>query len=283
MLMIFFSVFNSHDEAKQFFTYLNSIHPNVKFTNKTEVNKVIPFLDVAIDNRNNILNTSTYHKSTYSGLLLNFDSFTSHFYKVTLIKCLIYCAYKINNTWVSFHNDITKIKETLKRNSFPPFLIDKITKSYLGKVHSNSDQSNPESNKTCFYNLPCIGKYSERVQKFCKDTDFKIDLASFKISNYFSTKDKRCNFCYIGETCRHFKTRIDEHMKKDKKSNIYINIYTVMKSVSQVLIQIVFFVFSILDYAPTQFQIKIKEGMYIDWEKPNLNKQLNHLATTLSI
>ena len=42
--------------------------------------------------------------------------------------------------------------------------------------------------------------------------------------------------------------------------------------------------FSILDYTPTQqFQIKIKEGLYIDWEKPNLNKQLNHLATTLSI
>ena len=41
--------------------------------------------------------------------------------------------------------------------------------------------------------------------------------------------------------------------------------------------------FSILDYAQTQFQIKIKESMYIDWEKPNLNKQLKHLATTLSI
>ena len=53
-----------------------------------------------------------------------------------------------------------------------------------------------------------------------------------------------------------------------------------MRRVSQILIQIVF---SILDYAPAQFQIKIIEGMYIDWEKPNLNKQLNHLATTLSI
>ena len=42
---------------------------------ETNVNKVIPFLDVPIDNRNNILNTTTYHTSTYSGLLLNFDSF----------------------------------------------------------------------------------------------------------------------------------------------------------------------------------------------------------------
>ena len=80
---------------------------------------------------------------------------------VSLIKCLIDRAYKTNNTWASFHNDVTKIKETLKCNSFPPFLIDKITKSYLNKVHSNSDQSNPESDKTRFYKLSYIGKYSE--------------------------------------------------------------------------------------------------------------------------
>ena len=164
---------------------------------------------------------------------------------MSLIKCLIDCAYKINNAWASFHNDVSKIKETLKRNSFPPFLIDKITKSYLNKVHSNSDQSNPESDKTRFYKLPYIGKYSEQVQKklskickqFWKDADLKIVFTSFKINNYFSTKDKTpyflksflvykflcasCNSCYIGETCRHFKTRIDEHVKKDKKSNIY--------------------------------------------------------------
>ena len=40
---------------------------------------------------------------------------------------------------------------------------------------------------------------------------------------------------------------------------------------------------SILDYAPTQFQVKIKEDMYIDRVKANLKKRLKHLATTLSI
>ena len=64
---------------------------------KTEVNKVIPFLDVLIDNPNNILNTTTYHKSTYSGLLLNFNSFTSRFYKISLIKCLIDRDCKMKN------------------------------------------------------------------------------------------------------------------------------------------------------------------------------------------
>ena len=81
---------------------------------ETEVNKVFTFLDVLIDNRNNILNANTYHKSTNSGLLLNFDSFTSRFYKISLMKCLIDRANKIINSWASFDNDVTKIKETWK-------------------------------------------------------------------------------------------------------------------------------------------------------------------------
>ena len=71
-------VFISHDEAKRFFSYFNSRHPYVKFTMEiwqsyVKFNKVIPFLDVITDNLNNILNTTAYHKSTYSDLLLNFD------------------------------------------------------------------------------------------------------------------------------------------------------------------------------------------------------------------
>ena len=34
--------------------------------------------------------------------------------------------------------------------------------------------------------------------------------------------------------------------------------------------------FEILDSAPTKFQLKLKEAMYINWEKPNLNRQVHH-------
>ena len=170
-------------------------------------------------------------------------------------------------------------------------------------MYSNSDQSNPEPDKTRFHKLPYVGKYSEQIQKklskickqFFKDADLEIVFTSFKINNYFSTKDKtpyflksflvcnfvcvRCNSCYIGETCHHFKTRINEHVKKDKKSNIYKYLHNNKEFFSSFNSDC----FSILDYAPTHFQIKIKEGMYIDWEKPNLNKQPNRLSTTLSI
>ena len=65
-----FSVFNNSFEAKEFFSYINTRHPNIKFTIETEVNKIIPFLDVPNGNSQNIFKTSTYHKSTYSGLVL---------------------------------------------------------------------------------------------------------------------------------------------------------------------------------------------------------------------
>ena len=47
------------------------------------------FYGCLVDNRNNILNATTYHESTYSDLLLNFNNFTSRFYKISLIKLLI--------------------------------------------------------------------------------------------------------------------------------------------------------------------------------------------------
>ena len=43
-----FSAFNLHKESKQFFSYLNSRHPNVKLTMETEVNKVFAILNVLL-------------------------------------------------------------------------------------------------------------------------------------------------------------------------------------------------------------------------------------------
>ena len=65
---------------------MSTRHPNNKLTVEIEVDRIIPFLYVLIDNSQNILKTSTYHKSTYSGLLLNCTSFISRFYKIGLIN-----------------------------------------------------------------------------------------------------------------------------------------------------------------------------------------------------
>ena len=45
-----FAAFNSESEAKSFFDYINTRHTNIKFTMETEVNGIISFLDVRINN-----------------------------------------------------------------------------------------------------------------------------------------------------------------------------------------------------------------------------------------
>ena len=69
-------------DSLNFLNFLNNKHPNIKFTIEKQVNHSIAFLDVfilGIDNQNFTL--QTHHKSTYTGLLVNFKSFTSFSYK----------------------------------------------------------------------------------------------------------------------------------------------------------------------------------------------------------
>ena len=102
-----------------------------------------------------------------------------------------------------------------------------------------------------YFQLPYIGKLSHHIKnkllklckEFCKE-NFNVRLVfnSFKIKNYFAYKDRipndlksflvyrftcaSCSSSYIGETCRHFKTRIEEHIKKDNKSHIFKHLHS---------------------------------------------------------
>ena len=108
----------------------------------------------------------------------------------------------------------------------------------------------------------------------------KLVFNSFKIKNYFAYKDPvpndlksflvykfTCASCsYIGETCRHFKTRIQEHIKKDNKSHIFKHLHsaeTCFDSCNSLC-------FKIIDKANSKLELKIKEVLHINWRKPIL-------------
>ena len=90
-----FSVFETKDHAVSFCYYINRQHRNIKFSMETEINGKLPFLDVLVCNKLNLV-TSIYRKSTYTGLLTTFFSFTPSKYKNGLIKTLLDRRYKIN-------------------------------------------------------------------------------------------------------------------------------------------------------------------------------------------
>ena len=94
-------------------TYINGKHPNIRFAMETEVNHNLPFSDLLLDNSNPVqsLVTSVFRKSTYTGLLTNFLSFSPFSYKLGLTRTLVDRTFKINNTWTGFHNNIKELMQ----------------------------------------------------------------------------------------------------------------------------------------------------------------------------
>ena len=235
--------------------------------------------------------TTVYHKSTYTGLLLNFKSFAPFQYKTRLVQTLLDRTYKICSSTEKFYRESKKLTKTLLRNMYPKRLIDKYIKRYL----ENKDKNLLEiSTKDIRYvTLPYIGHFSDYaknkinklVKQFCKK-EFQIRLVftTCKLKSYFSNKGSLpkeftslviyrfncagCNSSYVGRTHCHFDTRCEQHLKTDKNSSIYkhINDNNECKKSNKNS-------FEIIDRANSDYNLAIKEGMHIKWLKPNLNSQ----------
>ena len=102
------------------------------------------------------------------------------------------------------------------------------------------------------------------------------DLKSFLVYKFTCAS---CSSSYIGETTRHFKTRIEEHIKRDKQSHIYKHLNSKVDCFDSYHNDS----FKIIDKANFKFDLKIKEALHINWSKPDLNAQVNHLALTLCV
>ena len=217
---------------------------------------------------------------------------------------MIDSSIKIFNNWNSFHNDKENIKSDLIKNTYPSFLIDKVIKKYLDYNCSSDQNQLKDESDIHYFELSYISnllhhiknKLTKLCKEFCKENfNIKLVFNSFKIKNYFSYKDPipndlksflvykftcaSCSSSYIGETCCHFKTRIEEHIKKDNKSHVFKHLH----STTTCFDLYNSLCFKIIDKANSKFDLKIKEALLIYWRKPNLNAQQNHLALTLSL
>ena len=88
-----------------------------------------------------------------------------------------------------------------------------------------------------------------------------------------------CNACYVGETTRHFSTRVREHLVSDRASHVFKHLQNFERCHALCSVDC----FNILDHAPTSFQLKIKEAVHIQREQPSLNQQLHHVNLKLSL
>ena len=299
-----FCLFENERDAKEFLEYLNKQHPNIKFTAEPEIDGVLPFLDISIEKRaGGGFESSVYHKSSYTGLLLNYMSFTPNLYKKSLVQTLINRTYRICSNWNKFNIDVNKLKHILQRNAFPCKFIDRIIRNYLDKTYDLSNKTDVVIKNTHYFKLPYIGDFSDKTSAkikslcklFCKDLNIKLSFDTCKVASYFSTKSKspsnlqsrvvyyfECNFCksnYVGMTTRHCAVRIDEHLGKDKASHIYKHLNSnneCMQSNNNSS-------FKIIDKANNKYTLSLKEALHIKWRKPTINLQKHQINLTLTV
>ena len=138
------------------------------------------------------------------------------------------------------------LKSNFIKNAYLLLLIDKIIKKYRDYKFSSNQNQLKDKFDVHYLKLPYIDNLSHHIKvkllklckEFCKENfNIKLDFTSLKVKKYFSYKDPipndlqsllvykftcaSCSSSYIGGTCCHFKTRIDERIKKDNKSHIF--------------------------------------------------------------
>ena len=235
-------MFACEKDADEFFTFLDSHQPNIKFPFEKEKDNKIAFLDICINIINHGFCASVFRKSTSIGLYTNFSSFAPFSYK---IKTLINRTCSISSSWDFFHDEIKNTKHLMEKNMYP----------YIGEVSVRIKK-----------------KMDELCKRISKKTDINIVLTPFKIGCLFSSKDMLpnalrflvvykftcagCQSCYIGETRCHLATRMKEHLVTDKKSHIMKHLLE-KKTCKSLCDE---GCFQVIDYASTPFRLRVKEA-----------------------
>ena len=142
--------------------------------------------------------------------------------------------------------------------------------------------------RSFFYHNATQNYYKKMVSTFCTDIDIKLVFTQFKIRRWFGVREAiptdlrlqviykfscaGCSACYVGETNRHFATRVREHLSSDKHSHIFKHLRSSENCRSFCSEDC----FQILYSASTSFQL------HILWEQTSLNPKVKHLNLSLS-
>jgi hypothetical protein len=297
-----FVVINNKNQAEKILEFLNSCHPTIKFTMEKEAKNEINFLDVKIKRElDGTTSTSTYRKSTFTGVMLNWNSLTSIKYKKGLIGCLLDRSFKICSNNQQKIIEMEELRDLLIKNNYPQQIIQKEFDKFEKYKMLNVDKIQNPNEKTKYLSIPFINDKSEiigrKIQEAVKEHFTNINLrVAFKspatLGSHFPFKDKvtdpsklsmvvyhlKCKNCtanYVGQTKRICDVRMNDH-QTDKNSHVYEH-HNIDGH------EIDFENVEILDRADTIRKLEYKEMLYIRKLKPTINKQTEGELFTLII
>jgi len=291
-----FATLRCKEDADGILEFLNSQHPNIRFTIELEENGQLPFLDTLVKRCIGKSVTTVYHKKTFTGVYLNWTSLTAKRYKIGLIKCLTKRVLRICTTEEDKDQELRKLKLILLRNQYPAEVIDREMDNCIKRHPQRETTQQPpeDTRRKKFIVLPYTNRtcevFAEQIRNLVNNTFPSIDLnvayqAPKKIGDFFPYKDKvelpeeqanvvyhlKCTQCeadYIGKTKRILVHRLKEH---DKGETSACHRHSLENPGHLMDYENV----NVIDQASNDMKLKIKELLHIIQKKPTLNKQLN--------
>ena len=233
-----FLLFKDPNHVTLFHNYVNSQHPNICFTYEIEKNGQLPFLDTIVTKLDFTFETGLYRKPTFTGLGMKFDSSLPKTYKLNLIDCFLDRAHKLCSTMTLFYSEIENLKKFFFQNGFPIKLVEGKIRKKLSDIHNSKPIVHTVPKLDIYACFPFLDKTSNRkihdeiqeiITKFYPQINLKIIFKNNNtISSFFNFKDRipdevrsnivykyccgQCCATYYGETTRHLRTRIAEHL-----------------------------------------------------------------------
>lgn len=100
---VFFTSNESEEKVKQLLEAANNFHPNIKL--EYHIGKNIPFLDVLVQNKNGILESSIYHKPSAEPTVLSFLSDHPRHVFRNVIQTTLTRAMRYSSTFELFNHE----------------------------------------------------------------------------------------------------------------------------------------------------------------------------------
>ena len=141
-------IFPDHKSHEDFFTYLNTLHPSIRFIAEKADHGVLPFIGVNCIQVASKLETAVYHKPTDTGLLLHYHSHVDQRYKKALLKTMLTRTYRICSSWTHFHTECGRIHTIFSTLQYPTFLISRTIKEVINSLTRPATPSTPLASST---------------------------------------------------------------------------------------------------------------------------------------
>ncbi|UYV78319.1 hypothetical protein LAZ67_16000957 [Cordylochernes scorpioides] len=198
------------------FSTLNNLYQDICFTVEIETNNTLAFLDILITKIDNRYTTSVYYKPSFFPSYIHFSSYCPLSHKINTVKTLTKHIFTHCTTEISKQQETNTILSHLLSLDYPKNFILRHFHNPLQTASLNiSNYLKNFGIRTFYSNTPNSGTL---LRNSITKNSFPLKPIHFNNAVY-SLKCNNCSSLYIGETGRHIKDRIDEHIRNIRNND----------------------------------------------------------------